>query len=261
MPLNGDLIGQRLPGRHADRRRRHRAALRPGPPRAAQRLQPLLPVEGQSLRQGRDRAQPDEVRRHQVLHRQPGLPLPLDGELRLPVRGPVRRRRSRRSTPTTRSSASTSRTTGARPGGSPSTPGSAGTTRRTSSTTTTSRRPTSSPPSRASCPSNYFTDGDDRPGLQGRLPAAPRLLLRPQRRRARRSLFGGYGRYYDRVLYNSGLDERFRLQFARAHVPLLGRRRAARRPADPRLGPDATSARRAWTASSPPAAPGTPRSS
>ena len=27
-------------------------------------------------------------------------------------------------------------------------------------------------------------------------------------------MFGGYGRYYDRVLYNSGLDERFRQQFA-----------------------------------------------
>ena len=27
-------------------------------------------------------------------------------------------------------------------------------------------------------------------------------------------LFGGYGRYFDRVIYNSGLDERFRLQYA-----------------------------------------------
>ena len=27
-------------------------------------------------------------------------------------------------------------------------------------------------------------------------------------------LFGGYGRYYDRVIYNAGLDEKFRLQYA-----------------------------------------------
>jgi hypothetical protein len=27
-------------------------------------------------------------------------------------------------------------------------------------------------------------------------------------------LFGGYGRYYDRVFYNAGLDERYRLQYA-----------------------------------------------
>ena len=33
--------------------------------------------------------------------------------------------------------------------------------------------------------------------------------------------FGGFGRYYDRVLYNSTLDERFRLQFAVRFVPVL----------------------------------------
>ena len=30
----------------------------------------------------------------------------------------------------------------------------------------------------------------------------------------RHVLFGGYGRYYDRIIYNAGLDERFRLQYA-----------------------------------------------
>ena len=105
-----------LPGRVADRRRRYRAALHPGPARAAGRSQPFLPMEGESLRQGRHRAQPDEVRRHQVLHRQSGLPLPVDRRAShsrsRPSTGPAIPRWTR----TIRSSASTSRTIGAPPG-------------------------------------------------------------------------------------------------------------------------------------------------
>jgi outer membrane receptor protein involved in Fe transport len=62
-------------------------------------------------------------------------------------------------------------------------------------------------------PANYFTSGDDRPafttGFQPRLGFSYDLSGQ-----GRTFAFGGYGRYYDRVLYNSGLDERFRLQFA-----------------------------------------------
>jgi len=62
-------------------------------------------------------------------------------------------------------------------------------------------------------PSNYFTDGTDRPGFKRGF--QPRLgFSYDLSGRGRTVLFGGYGRYYDRVLYNSGLDERFRLQFA-----------------------------------------------
>ena len=66
----------------------------------------------------------------------------------------------------------------------------------------------------ASCPPNYFTDGDDRPALQGRLPAARSGFSYDLSGNGQTVVFGGYGRYYDRVLYNSGLDERFRQQFA-----------------------------------------------
>jgi hypothetical protein len=62
-------------------------------------------------------------------------------------------------------------------------------------------------------PANYFTDGDDRPGFKKAF--QPRLGFSYDLSGTGRTvLFGGLGRYYDRVLYNSGLDERFRLQFA-----------------------------------------------
>jgi hypothetical protein len=62
-------------------------------------------------------------------------------------------------------------------------------------------------------PASYFTDGDDRPPYKGAL--QPRIGFSYDiGGEGRTAVFGGFGRYYDRVLYNSGLDERFRQQFA-----------------------------------------------
>ncbi len=62
-------------------------------------------------------------------------------------------------------------------------------------------------------PSRYFTDGDDRPPFYGAW--QPRLGFSYDVTGSGRTVaFGGWGRYYDRVLYNYTLDERFRLQFA-----------------------------------------------
>ena len=62
-------------------------------------------------------------------------------------------------------------------------------------------------------PARYFTDGDDRPPFydawQARLGFSYDITGE-----GRTMAFGGWGRYYDRVLYNSTLDERFRLQYA-----------------------------------------------
>jgi len=59
----------------------------------------------------------------------------------------------------------------------------------------------------------YFTDGDDRPPFYGAW--QPRLgFSYDLTGKGQTILFGGWGRYYDRVLYNSTLDERFRLQYA-----------------------------------------------
>jgi outer membrane receptor protein involved in Fe transport len=59
----------------------------------------------------------------------------------------------------------------------------------------------------------YFTDGDDRPPFYAAW--QPRVGVSYDLTGAgRHVLFGGYGRYYDRVIYNSGLDEKFRLQYA-----------------------------------------------
>ena len=81
----------------------------------------------------------------------------------------------------------------------------------------------------------YFTDGDDRPPFyaswQPRLGFSYDITGRGQT-----VAFGGWGRYYDRVLYNSTLDERFRLQYAVRDVPVLTRWRHSRRCSDDRLG-------------------------
>ncbi len=62
-------------------------------------------------------------------------------------------------------------------------------------------------------PANYFTDGDDRPAFKGAV--QPRIgFSYDLSGNGRTVVFGGYGRYYDRVLYNNGLDERFRQQYA-----------------------------------------------
>jgi hypothetical protein len=59
---------------------------------------------------------------------------------------------------------------------------------------------------------NYLTDGNDRPIFVGQV--QPRLgvsydVLGDQRT----VVFGGAGRYYDRTLFNTGYDERYRLQY------------------------------------------------
>jgi Carboxypeptidase regulatory-like domain/TonB dependent receptor len=62
-------------------------------------------------------------------------------------------------------------------------------------------------------PNRYFTDGDDRSPFFGAW--QPRVGFSYDLTGAAKTiLFGGYGRYYDRVLYNHTLDERFRLQYA-----------------------------------------------
>lgn len=61
--------------------------------------------------------------------------------------------------------------------------------------------------------SRYFTDGSDRPPFYGAW--QPRVGISYDLTGAgRHILFGGYGRYYDRVIYNAGLDEKYRLQYA-----------------------------------------------
>jgi hypothetical protein len=61
--------------------------------------------------------------------------------------------------------------------------------------------------------SRYFTDGNDRPAFYGAV--QPRVGFSYDITGQGKTIaFGGWGRYYDRVLYNSTLDERFRLQYA-----------------------------------------------
>jgi len=58
----------------------------------------------------------------------------------------------------------------------------------------------------------YFTDGDDRDAIDDMI--APRLgFTYDVTGDAKTIVYGGWGRYYDRVLYNNSLDERFRLQY------------------------------------------------
>jgi hypothetical protein len=58
----------------------------------------------------------------------------------------------------------------------------------------------------------YFTDGGDRDGIYDMF--APRLgVTYDLFSNGETILYGGWGRYYDRVLYNNTLDERFRLQY------------------------------------------------
>ncbi len=61
--------------------------------------------------------------------------------------------------------------------------------------------------------SRYLTDGDDRSPFYGAVQPRVGFSL-DVLGTGRTILFGGYGRYYDRVLYNHTLDERSRLQYA-----------------------------------------------
>jgi len=71
----------------------------------------------------------------------------------------------------------------------------------------------------------YFTDGSNRPPFYAAW--QPRVGLSYDLTGAgHHVVFGGYGRYYDRIFYNAGLDEKFRLQWACARS---GSRPTARR--------------------------------
>jgi len=62
-------------------------------------------------------------------------------------------------------------------------------------------------------PARYFTNGNQRPGYKNAW--QPRLgFAYDVTGEGRTVVFGGFGRYYDRTLYNDTLDERFRQQFA-----------------------------------------------
>jgi outer membrane receptor protein involved in Fe transport len=62
-------------------------------------------------------------------------------------------------------------------------------------------------------PAGYFTDGGDRPSYKKAW--QPRIGFSYDLQGDGSSvIFGGYGRYYDRVVYNYGLDEKFRLNWA-----------------------------------------------
>ncbi|HVR43730.1 MAG TPA: TonB-dependent receptor [Thermoanaerobaculia bacterium] len=61
-------------------------------------------------------------------------------------------------------------------------------------------------------PDRYFTDGNDRQAIDDMF--APRLgFTYDVLANNRTVVFGGWGRYYDRILFNHSLDERFRLQY------------------------------------------------
>jgi hypothetical protein len=61
-------------------------------------------------------------------------------------------------------------------------------------------------------PSNYFTDGSQRPTYYGAI--QPRIGLTYDLTGEGKTIaYAGYGRYYDRTLYNDILDEKFRLQW------------------------------------------------
>ena len=80
-------------------------------------------------------------------------------------------------------------------------------------------------------PEDYITDGEDRDPYLGMF--QPRIGFSYDLFGDRDTvLFGGYGRYYDRNVFNNTLDERFRLQYNTGDLLLLARRIAARREPD-----------------------------
>ena len=65
-------------------------------------------------------------------------------------------------------------------------------------------------------PSNYFTDGTQRDTYYGAI--APRIgLSYDVTGQGKTIAYAGWGRYYDRTLYNDILDEKFRLQWPTYH--------------------------------------------
>jgi outer membrane receptor protein involved in Fe transport len=68
-------------------------------------------------------------------------------------------------------------------------------------------------PTRYFNPDDYITDGTDRPSYKGMF--QPRIGFSYDFNEDQRTvLFGGYGRYYDRNVFNNTLDEQYRLQYS-----------------------------------------------
>ena len=84
--------------------------------------------------------------------------------------------------------------------------------------------------------SSYFSNGNNRSQYKNEI--QPRLGFSYDLTGTGKTIvFGGAGRYYDRLFLNATLDERYRLQY-----PVYQHRVLARRPAgnDPADDPDAT---------------------
>ncbi len=87
----------------------------------------------------------------------------------------------------------------------------------------------------------YFTDGDDRPAYKGAF--QPRLgFSYDLTGKAETVVFGGWGRYYDRVVYNAILDEQFRLQYTSLTFRFSADGQPRDGQPDDRLGPDLSDA-------------------
>ena len=84
-------------------------------------------------------------------------------------------------------------------------------------------------------PEDYITDGNDRPAFNM---FQPRIGFSYDVHDDQRTvIFGGFGRYYDRNVFNNTLDEKFRQQY-RSDASVLKRWLAAQRPADGPLESD-----------------------
>ena len=83
--------------------------------------------------------------------------------------------------------------------------------------------------------SSYFSNGNNRSQYKNEI--QPRLGFSYDLTGAGKSIvFGGAGRYYDRLFLNATLDERYRLQYPGLPHRVLARRPHARRRSRPSCG-------------------------